>query len=48
MHVHISGIDGLIVLGYVLVGTGVLNLLAMKYKETNKLAASYANLYGLN
>lgn len=48
MHLHISGINGIIVALYVIVILGTLNLLAMKYKDENKLAASYANLFGLS
>lgn len=48
MHLHISAINGLIVALYVIAIIGTLNLLAMKYQDTNKLAASYANLFGLS
>ena len=47
MHLHISGIEGVITALYVLAILGALNALAIKYKDTNKLASSYANLYGL-
>lgn len=48
MHLHISGIDGIITALYVIAILGALNLLATKYKDSNSLAASYANLFGLN
>ncbi len=48
MHLHISGIDGVITALYVIAILGAMNLLAMKYKDQNNLAASYANLFGLN
>lgn len=47
-HVHISGINALIVVLYVIAVMGALNLLAMKYADSSKLAASYANLFGLS
>jgi hypothetical protein len=48
MHVHISALNGVIVALYVIAIMGALNLLAMKYADNNKLAASYANLFGLS
>lgn len=48
MHLHISGIQGLLIALYVIAIMGTLNLLAMKYADSNKLAASYANLFGLS
>lgn len=48
MHLHISGIDGIITALYVIAILGALNLIAIKYKDTNSLAASYANTFGLN
>ena len=48
MHLHISGIDGFITALYVIAILGALNLVAIKYKDSNTLAASYANLFGLN
>ena len=47
-HLHISAINGVIVALYVIAIMGALNLLAMKFMDTNKLAASYANLFGLS
>lgn len=47
-HLHISGINALITVLYVIVVLGTLNLLAMKYQDRSKLAASYANLFGLS
>ena len=47
MHLHISGIDGVITALYVIAILGALNLVAIKYKDTNTVAASYANLFGL-
>jgi hypothetical protein len=48
MHLHISGISGLITALYVIAILGALNLLAMKYQDRSSLAASYANLFGLS
>lgn len=48
MHVHISGLQGLITAAYVIAVMGVLNLLAMRFKDKSPLAASYANLFGLS
>lgn len=48
MHLHISAINGIIVALYVIAILGTLNLLAMKYADSNKFAASYANLFGLS
>lgn len=47
-HVHISGMNALITALYVIVIIGTLNLLALKYLDKSKLAASYANLFGLS
>lgn len=46
-HLHISGINAIITVLYVLVVLGTLNLIAMKFQDRSKLAASYANLFGL-
>jgi hypothetical protein len=43
-----SGINALITVLYVIAVMGALNLLAMKYSDKSKLAASYANLFGLS
>jgi hypothetical protein len=48
LHLHISALNGVIVALYVIAIMGALNLLAMKYADGNKLAASYANLFGLS
>jgi hypothetical protein len=48
MHLHISGISGLITALYVIAILGALNLLAMKYQDRSSLAVSYANLFGLS
>ncbi len=48
MHLHISGISGVIVALYVIAILGCLNLLAMKFSDRSPLAASYANLFGLS
>lgn len=48
MHVHAGGMDSLKIILVAVVGLGTLNLLAMKFKDTNSLAASYANLFGLS
>ena len=41
MHIHISAINGLIVALYVIAIIGTLNVVAMKYADKSKLAASY-------
>ena len=46
-HVHISGLEGLVTVLYVIAVMGALNLLAKKYKGSNKLAGSYAYLFGI-
>lgn len=48
MHLHISGISGVITALYVIAILGLLNLTAMKFKETSPFWASYANLFGLS
>lgn len=48
MHTHFSGMEGVKVALYVIVIMGTLNLAAMKFADKNKLAASYANLFGLS
>ena len=48
MHVHISALNGVIVALYVIAIMGTLNFVAMKYASKSKLAASYANLFGLS
>lgn len=47
MHVHISALNGVIVALYVIAIIGTLNFAAMKFADRSKLAASYANLFGL-
>lgn len=47
MHLHISGIQAVIIVLMVIVVQGTLNLAAMKYADRSKLAATYANLFGL-
>ena len=46
-HTHISGLEGLITVLYVIAIMGALNLLAKKYKDSNPLARSYAYLFGI-
>lgn len=48
MHLHISGIQAVIIVLMVIAVQGTLNLIAMKYMDKSKLAASYANLFGLS
>lgn len=48
MHLHISGIQVVIIVLMVIAAQGTLNLIAMKYADRSKLAASYANLFGLS
>lgn len=48
MHVHISGIQGIITALYVIAVLGTLNLLAMKFRDKSSLAASWSNLFGLS
>jgi hypothetical protein len=47
-HLHISAVQGIIMALYVIVIIGTLNLLAMKYADSNKFAASWANMFGLS
>lgn len=47
MHLHISGIDGLITVLYIIAIMGALNLLAMKFADRSGLAASWCNIFGL-
>jgi len=47
MHVHVSGLDAVKNALCVIVVLGILNLLALKFKDRSSLAASYANLFGL-
>ena len=47
-HLHVSGISGIVTALYVIAIMGAINLVAMKYQDSNKLAASYANLFGLS
>lgn len=47
MHVHISGIQGIITALYVIAILGTLNLLAMKFRDRSALAASWANMFGV-
>ena len=46
-HLHISAMQILVCALGTLLLIGVLNLWAMKNKDTSSLAASYANLYGV-
>jgi hypothetical protein len=48
MHVHISALGAVIAALEVLLIMGLLNWIAMKYKDTSSFWASYANLYGLD
>ncbi len=48
MHIHISAANAIICALYVIVILGLLNLAAMKYKDTSKLASSWCNLHGLD
>lgn len=47
-HIHISGIEGILTVLYVIAIMGALNLLAMKFKDQNSLAATYCNTFGLS
>lgn len=47
MHVHISGLQGIITAMYVIAILGTLNLLAMKFSDRFRLAATWCNLFGL-
>lgn len=47
MHLHISGIDGIITVLYIVAIMGALNLLAMKFADQSGLAASWCNIFGL-
>lgn len=48
MHTHISGVEGVKTALFVIVIIGTLNLIAMKFMGSNRLAASWANLFGLS
>lgn len=48
MHVHISALGAVITALEVLLILGILNWIAMKYKDRSNFWASYANLYGLD
>lgn len=48
LHIHISALSAVITALEVIVILGTLNLLAMKYADSSPLAASYANLFGLD
>lgn len=48
MHVHISGLHAVVTALEVIVVIGTLNLVAKHYKDRSSLAASYANLFGLD
>jgi hypothetical protein len=47
MHLHISGIDGIITILYVIAIMGALNLLAMRFAGQSSLAATWCNTFGL-
>lgn len=47
-HLHISGIEGIITVLYVIAIMGALNVAAMKFKDTSSLAATWANTFGLS
>jgi len=46
-HTHISGLEGLITVLYVLVIMGILNLAAKKWKDKNSLLKAYAYLFNV-
>lgn len=48
VHVHISALGAGIAALEVLLILGILNWIAMKYKDSSSFWASYANLYGLD
>ncbi|MHB1357047.1 MAG: hypothetical protein ACYCZF_13850 [Anaerolineae bacterium] len=47
MHEHFSGLEGVKVALYVIVILGTTNMLAMKHKDNNRMAAAWANLFGV-
>ncbi len=47
MHEHFSGIEGVKVALYVVVILGTMNLLAMRYKDTNRFFHAWSNLFGV-
>lgn len=47
-HLHISGIEGIITILYVIAIMGALNLLAMKFQDRSSLAATWCNTFGLS
>ena len=49
-HVHVSGLDGLVTVLYVIAIMGAINILVKKVLENNpknKLASSYAYIFGI-
>ena len=46
-HTHISGLEGLITVLYVIAIMGALNLAAKKWKDQNKILAAYAYLFNI-
>lgn len=48
MHVHISALGAVVTVLEVLLILGILNWIALKYKDSSNFWASYANLYGLD
>lgn len=47
MHVHISALGAVVAAFEVLLILGLMNWFAMKYKDSSKFWASWANLYGV-
>lgn len=45
MHVHMSGLATIVTALEVIVVFGALNLLAIKYKDSSPLAASWLNIF---
>ena len=48
MHHHLGGMHAVETFLIIVVLMGTTNLLAMKYKDSSSLAASWCNLFGLS
>lgn len=46
-HTHISGLEGLITVLYVIAIMGALNLAAKKWKDSNPILGAYAYLFNI-
>lgn len=48
MHEHFSAFEAIKVTLYIIVILGTINWLAMKYKDSNRFAAAWSNLFGVH